>query len=234
MAHIEKKSSDVLEFFDIIFVPLMSDFESSKMTNGVYIPPIIHDSELPFVRERLKVASETGIKYALLGNISHLSLSKEAGLVPIGDFRLNVTNSYAKDEYRKLGVKDIVLSPELSVSMARDIRGGEVVMGKIPLMLTERCFVKENFSCSSCMNAAFSDRTGTKFPIIREWQHRNIILNSIPTYMGDKKQELTRAKIFHQHFIFTDEKPDEVIKLIDSYEKGAPLASVRRIGSRGF
>jgi hypothetical protein len=118
--------------------------------------------------------------------------------------------------------------------MARDIGGGEIVMGRLPLMLTERCFIKENFSCQGCGKSALSDRTGAKFPIIREWQHRNIILNSIRTYMGDKKRELAFAGILHQHFIFTNESADEAIKLIDAYKKGTVLPSVRRIGSRGM
>ena len=85
--------------------------------------------------------------------------------------------------------------------MARDIGGGEIVYGKIPLMITERCFIKENFGCEKCNKAALEDRTGAKFPLMREYGHRNILLNSRPTYMGDKKKELKAHGILHEHFI---------------------------------
>ena len=93
--------------------------------------------------------------------------------------------------------------------------------------------MKENFSCAKCSCVSLCDRTGARFPMIREWQHRNIILNSIPTYMGDKDGELKRANIAHKHFLFTNESLSEAVKLIDAYFKGEPLRDVRRIGSRG-
>lgn len=232
LENIEKKKPESLEFFDIIFAPLFSQ-DKCKTANGVYIPPIIHEDELQEVEQALKLSAENGIRYALIGNISHISLVKDAGLVPVGDFRLNVFNSYAKAELERLGVERTVLSPEISLAMARDIGGGEVVLGRLPLMLTERCFIKENFSCEKCGKSSFTDRTGAKFPIIREWEHRNIILNSQLTYMGDKKRELLDAGITHAHFIFTVESDEQILSLIDSYKKGKPLQSFRRIGSRG-
>ena len=230
---IESKHPEKLRSFDAIFVPLMSE-KYTDLTTGVYIPPVIHESELPLVSDKLALAASLGIKYALVGNISHVPLVKQAGLVPVGDFRMNVTNSYSRAELVRLGIKKQVLSPELTLAMARDVGGGEIVLGKLPLMLTERCFMKENFSCAKCSKAALFDRTGVNFPIIREWQHRNLILNSVHTYMGDKKEELNRANITHRHFIFTNEGAEEALMLLDSYFKSAPIKGARRIGSRGF
>ena len=230
---LEKKDCEKLGKFDVIFAPLMSE-KYTEMTNGVYIPPVIHESELDTVLVKLKDASAKGIKYALIGNLSHIAMVKEAGLLPVGDFRLNVTNSYSRSSLFDLGLERVILSPEISLAMARDIGGGEIVLGKIPLMLTERCFMKENFSCDKCSCVTFSDRTGARFPIIREWQHRNIILNPVPTYMGDKASELSRANIMHRHFLFTNESASEAAKLIEAYFKGSPLREARRIGSRGI
>lgn len=233
LREMENENAEKLKLFDVVFAPLM-DEKYAKTTSGVYVPPIIHESELPLVKERLNEALAHGIRYALVGNLSHVTLAKNAGLIPIGDFRLNVTNSYSMAAFLALGVEKIVLSPEISLAMARDIGGGEIVLGKIPLMLTERCFMKENFSCAKCSHVALCDRTGTAFPIIREWQHRNIILNSVITYMGDKKDELKRAGVAHRHFIFTNESEREAVKLIDAYIKGESIGGIRRIGSRGI
>jgi hypothetical protein len=63
--------------------------------------------------------------------------------------------------------------------------------------------------------------------------HRNLILNSLPTYMGDAKEELARYRINHTHFIFTVEDEKEIAAVLRAYEDGAPLGiQVRRIGKK--
>lgn len=228
--HLREKNPEAVSGFDVAFLPL-EDFRGES--GGVYIPPVILDTELSDVERMLCSAKAAGAEYALVGNIGHISLVKRSGLIPVGDFRLNITNSYAREEYRTLGVEDAVLSPEITLPMARDIGGGEIVYGRIPLMLTERCFIKENFGCERCGETSFEDRTGARFPIIREFGHRNIILNSLPTYMGDRKSELSASGISHFHFIFSTENPNDVRRVLSSFADGTPLwCEVRRIGNR--
>ncbi len=229
-AYLGAKSEISDNAFDIIFLPV-TDFAGE--TNGVYIPPVITDLEVDYVEELLLSAKTCGAKYALTSNIGHISLAKRTGLVPIGDFRLNITNSASRAVYHELGVGFCILSPEITLPMARDIGGGEIVYGKIPLMLTERCFIKENFGCDTRERAFLSDRTGVKFPLICEFGHRNLVLNSRPTYMGDKKSELDSAGISHRHFIFTNENARDIASVINAYENSRPLkCEVRRIGKR--
>ena len=217
-------------YFDVTFLPLE---EFSGESEGVYIPPVIFDTEVAAVEKMLASAKDAGATYALVGNIGHIALALRAGLTPIGDFRLNVTNSYTREQYNSLGVKHTVLSPEITLPMARDIGGGEIVYGRIPLMLTERCFIKENFGCERCGKASLEDRFGARFPLVREFGHRNLILNSLPTYMGDRKSELSAFGISHFHFIFSTESKKEAEGVISAFKAGAALgAEVRRIGNR--
>lgn len=228
------KNYAINESIDKVFLPLFS-FEEDDGINGVYIPPVIMENEIQFVREKLNKAKNAGILYALVGNISHISLAKEFGLIPFGDFRLNIMNSFTKEAYLDLGVEEAILSPELTLPQARDIGGYTIHMGRIPLMLTERCFIKENFGCQRCNKAYLEDRMGEKFPIIREFEHRNLILNSRLTYMGDKKNDLAAARLTRGHFIFSTESPEEIIRLLSSYQKGERLPyEVRRLGKREF
>ena len=229
------RSGTSLAGFDAIFLPI--DYFKEKKTFptdniGVYLPPVIFEGEIESARRLISRACDMGAKYALVGNIGHISLIKEYPLIPIGDFRLNITNSYTRGAYAELGIKDTVLSPELTLPMVRDIGGGEIVYGRIPLMLTERCFIKENFGCSRCNSASLIDRTGASFPLLYEWGHRNLILNSRPTYMGDKKRELYSFGVLHEHFIFSVESEKEAQKILDSYKSGKSLENVRRIGKR--
>ncbi len=224
------KKSKASEDFDISFLPL-DGYDGAS--NGVYIPPVIFDSELDEVKMLLQRAVSLGAKYALVGNISHIELAKIYTLIPIGDFRLNITNTLTRLEYERLGVGLCLLSPEITLPMARDIGGGEIVYGRIPMMLTERCFIKENFGCERCGVAELVDRYGAAFPIMREYGHRNLILNSRPTYMGDRAEELRSSGIAHTHFIFTKESAEEIKGIIKAYKSGSAISGdVRRIGKR--
>ncbi len=222
-------TSDEKAFFDIRFVPFVyyKDFPGE---NGVALPPVIMERELAFVRERLSLAASQGAKYGLISNLSHISLCREAGLIPIGDFRMNLYNPLAAESLAALGVSHSLCSLELTAPRAKGV-GGVLVYGRAPLMLTERCFVKENAGCSACGSFAFTDRRGMRFPVMREYEHRNLIFNSIPTYMGDKEGELSRGRLSHRHFIFSTESAREIRGILEAYRAGAPLdMQVRRIG----
>ena len=102
-------------------------------------------------------------------------------------------------------------------------------------MLLERCYMKENFGCKSCGKCSLKDRTGAEFPLMRESGHRNLLLNSAVTYMGDKQGELDSFRIGHRHFIFTTEGCDEAMRVISAFKSGAPCplaVPIRRIGKR--
>lgn len=224
--------ADALSRFDAVFVPLFS-YTKACGANGVYLPPVVFDHEWESVRAAILAAAESGARYALVGNLGAFELLADTGLIPVGDFRLNITNRESADFYRSLGISRFLLSPELSLPMMRDIGGGAIVSGRIPLMLTERCFVRENGGCARCGNFAFTDRVGKKFPVLREFSHRNLIVNAVPTYMGDKKAELAAAQIRHTHFLFTTEDERAIRRLLSDFERGnSPVGEVRRIRAK--
>ena len=229
------RSPSLLDYFDISFVPLFSLDKISYTPEGVYLPPVILDSEYSEVKDALMPLVSRGVKYALVGNLGHLPLVREAGLIPIGDMRLNVWNSFAKDKLSELGIDDVILSPELTEQVTSSIGGRAIVYGRIPLMLTERCFTRDCYGCDRCTSSYLTDRRGERFPIIREWKHRNLILNSRITYMADKLSQLRERCAFAEHYIFSVETKDEIAEIIESYktEKKMPLAFLyRRMGKR--
>ena len=231
------KNAGALEEIDVIFVPL-SEYKTlpekmRKIITGVYIPPIIMEREWNAVADMLNEAESFGAGYALLSNISHISLVSGTKLIPVADFRLNVTNKYSKAVYNRFGIQSIILSPELTLPQARDIVGSVITLGRIPLMITERCFIKESFGCDSCGKAALTDRKDMRFPILREYNHRNVIFNSALTYMGDKSDELKAARVYATHFVFSVENADECIRLLSAYKREESINTPhRRIGKR--
>jgi putative protease len=230
-----KRRPGITSEFDMVFLPLVKLSDIDTPANGVYLPPIVFDTEWERVAPMLADARSRGVKYALVGNIGHIAPVREAGLIPVGDFRLNVTNALAAREYRDLGVEEMILSAELTTPMARDVGGGVITCGRIPLMITERCFIRDVADCDRCAgnSVTLTDRTGARFPMRREWEHRTLIFNSTITYMGDKREELRRAGLSWEHFIFSSETADEIVDIITRYNKGAPPSgAVRRMGKR--
>ena len=223
-----------LGYFKYVFVPLGRYSDCVKRANGVYLPPVIMEDELEGVYALLEGARDAGAEYALVGNLAHLELAHKFGLHPIGDFRLNVSNISARAIWRDLGIDDVILSPELTSRQMRDVGGRAIVYGRIPLMITERCFMKENFGCESCGKCSLTDRKGIKFPMMRTDGHRNLIFNSAYTYMGDKQSEISRG-VSGYHFIFSTENARRIKDVVSAFKSGAefPLdGQFRRMGKR--
>ncbi len=218
-------------YFDRIYLPLGKE---DDRCDGVILPPVIFERDIPRVEAMLHTARERGVRYALVGNIGHLALVRRAGLFPVGDFRLNVTNSETVKELECLGLDEVILSPELTLPQARDIKGNAslIVYGRLPLMTLEKCVIREVADCRACEEGRVTvkDRKGIRFPVLREWEHRNVIYNSIPTSMSDRTDALDRAGMAARHFLFSTETATEVDSVIRAFQARQALACpVRRI-----
>lgn len=219
-------------YFDHIYLPL-ERYDGS--VDGVVMPPVIFDSEAERVNELLRAAKEKGAKHALVGNVGHLDTVLAHGLVPHGDFRLNVTNNASVAMTEDLGFTDILLSPELTLPQVRDMGGAKsiVVYGRLPLMVLEKCVGREISDCDTCRDGRVElvDRRGAKFPVLRTFDHRSLVCNSLPTCMSDMADKLTELGTCGQHFIFTVETADECRDVLEAFRRRQPLAvPVRRIG----
>ena len=221
------------KFFDTVFLPLE---HYNGECDGVILPPVIYDSESGKVKELLKKARTLGATHALVGNLGHLPLLEGLGFTVHGDLRLNIANSETAELLSPL-FEDMILAPELTLPRIRDIishtpSSTAVIYGRIPLMITEKCVGKELGGCSACESgrAVLIDRRGARFPVLKTFEHRSLIFNSLPTYMADRQDELRRSGIRGGVFIFTDESPKQVDSIISAYEKStAPSGAVRRM-----
>lgn len=228
-----EENGELFSSLDMTFVPLFSSERTLGASNGVYLPPVVTDCELDDLVKALEKAKKQGVMYALVGNIGQIELVSSLGFIPIGDFRLNITNGESLAAYNEMGVKLSILSPELTLPKARDIGGAVITYGRIPLMITERCFISENFGCERCESATLTDRRGERFPMMRERTHRNLIFNSVPTYLGDRVRELEHNRIAARHLLFTKESAEEICRVLSAHRSGLPLDTpVRRAGRR--
>ena len=213
-------------FFENIFIPLEDFARYGRSGFGVMIPEVVYDSEREKVAKMLRDAKEKGATAVLVGNLGHVSLAREAGFEIYGDFRFNIYNNSTVSALEELGVKDVLVSPELSLAQQRDIYGhsASLVYGRVPLMITEKCVGKEVGGCETCKSgkAVLRDRRGVEFPVRQRFEHRSVIFNSVPIYMGDRADQLRSHGLAAQYFVFTTESKSEIARLIEDYKKGRP------------
>ncbi len=226
----EQITDDAKEYFDIIYLPLQN---YSGECEGIILPPVILDGELNQVGKMLEKAKQDGAKYALVGNLGALELAKKFDFIIHGDFRFNVYNSESVAKLEALGIENIILSPELTLPQMRDTKGdtSAIIYGRIPLMLLEKCVASEVVSCETCTNgsASLTDRKGITFPVLREFEHRNVIYNSVPTYMADRESDLSRTGITNRHFIFSTESKNEIDYIISCHKNHTPAKENQKI-----
>ncbi len=199
-------------FFSHIYLPL--DKYRSGSADGVVMPPSIFPNEADKTERLLETAVKNGATHALVTHIGQVELCKKYGLVMHGDYRLNIFNTPAAQYAVSLGMRDVILSPELTLPRIRDIVAPKcaVVYGRLPIMLLSKPIEHD----SLC------DKTGAHFPVIADgmWQ---TLLNSVPVYMADKGKLLDDNGVRGRHLMFTLESGREVSEIIDSFKEGRPF-----------
>ncbi len=227
-------------YFDVVLLPLEKYAQGCARADGFWMPEVIFDSEWADVEALLTRAAEYSPEYVIVSNSGQLEAVKKhlPNAKLIADFRFNISNCDSALFFEELGFESYVASAELTVPQLRDLDGAKsaIVYGRIPLMLLEKCVIKELYgdkrACGVCGEgvAKMTDRRGFVFPIMRTGEHRNIIFNSMPTYMADRQGALAGAGITDRHFLFTTESAVEVDAVIEAYKKNrATNGTVRRI-----
>ena len=202
------------------------------------LPRVWRDRDEPQLRAWLTHAKKLGVTSALAGNIGHLSLLRDTGLIVRGDYGLNVFNSRALNYLRQKGLSSACLSFELRFPQLRDIQkvipAEAIVYGRLPLMITENCLVQNETGCRLSEAGAvvpeqapcrrpneLQDRTGAKFPLLPAYGHRTEIQNSAPVWLADKP-EWKRCGLAYARLRFTTESPEDCADIYSAYLDGSP------------
>lgn len=217
-------------YFGRIYVPLMQYVKLSSPANniGVAFPPVVFPHETAEVIAAAKKAADMGCRYALITNLWQIETAKRLGFELCGDLRLGICNAESAAEVGDMGLDRFIVSSEAGRMPAAGIPRGQVIYGALPVMTLEKCAIREICgkalppinACRYCDTHGFSylrDRLGIKFPIAREYKHRNVIFNSVPIYMGDKKDGMDCE---FYHYIFTTESREEIARVIEITKNG--------------
>ena len=208
---------------------------------GVVLPRIVWDRELPQLKQELAAARRAGVTQALLGHIGQLALAKEVDLTPRADYGLGLTNDLGSQELARLGFASATASFELRLAQVRDLSKvlptELIVYGRLPLMITENCIVKNRGQGCHCQDRPQSlrDRKGEVFPVEKAWGCRSEVFNSQVLWLADKTQWKT-AGLSYARLAFLEESAQQCAQVMRAYRTGegaAPAAFTRGLYYRG-
>lgn len=183
-----------LETVDRIYLPLRY-FAKAEYANiiknisasyptYIYMPTIVKANYRNLFTNNIDQALESyDIKGFVLSNISHIKmLEKYKNQYEfIGNYTLNVFNNITIEEYHKLGLQEITLSPELNktnleqIINTNSVKKELIVYGNTPVMTCGYCFLGSSNKCypdcsSAChdTNSHFylKDRLGLTFKLV--------------------------------------------------------------------
>ena len=236
----------------VLYVPLHILAEDPnfcrQLANRVHVaavlPRIIHDKEMPALRDALLAVSRQGVKEALVGNLGLLIPVREAGMAVRGDFGLNLYNSMAMHAARELELESAAVSFEMTLPQVRDLSKDvptELLgYGRLPLMVTENCLIRNKSGECACHLGATKlvDKTGAEFPVIRDGKScRSVLLNGKKLNWLDRKNDLTKLGLWAIRLYFTTENPKEVDYVLSSCVTPVPFdpgSSTRGLYLRGL
>lgn len=188
------------------------------------LPRVILDRERSKAALLLERVRAMGIRHVLAGNLGQIRLAKQKGLAVRGDFGLNVFNSRSMHYLREQGLESQLASFEMTLPQLRDLSKAVpvevLVYGRLPLMLTENCVIKNRTGDCSCESPAkLIDRMGEEFPILRDpGTCRSVIYNGKKLYLLDKLSSLRGMGLWACRLSFTTENPSEVDGILSQYQ----------------
>jgi putative protease len=162
------------------------------------------------LRKRLEQLKAMGIDRLYCHTPDCIAMGKELGFKLHGSFTLNAFNSYSVKILSILGLEDCVFSVEATLEQIADIVPnmplGAVVYGRLPLMLTRNCPIKNEVGCGKCTKKLI-DRTGRELPVVCTRDYAEV-LNADRLCMTDRLDEI--RNISFGVVYLSDETAEEV------------------------
>ena len=194
------------------------------------LPRIVHDPELPALKAAMLNIRALGVREVLVGNLGLLLPARECGMKIRGDFGLNIYNSAAMDSAQELELRSATLSFEMTMPQIRDVSkpipAELLVYGRLPLMLTENCLIRNRTGQCACRQGGLklTDKTGAEFPIIKDGNTcRSVLLNGKKLNWLDRQYDLVKLGLWAARLYFTTENPQEVDQTLAAWSDPIPF-----------
>ena len=215
-----------------------------KVNVCAVLPRIVHDGELPALKQAMVTLRQLGVKEVLVGNLGLLVPAQECRMELRGDFGLNLYNSGSTSIARQLELRSATLSFEMTLPQIRDVSKAVpcelLAYGRLPLMVTENCLIRGKTGQCSCQQGITKlvDKTGAEFPVIRDGSScRSVLLNGKKLNWLDRQEDLGRLGLWANRLYFTTENPKEVDMVLAALRNPPPFdpgKSTRGLYLRGL
>ncbi|MCM1334566.1 MAG: U32 family peptidase [Bacteroides sp.] len=208
---------------ELIYAPseLVGRSLTAEADRIAVVPPIYLADCEERVFERLSALREIGFSSALAHTVGHIELLKRAGFSILGGARLNCLNSETLSFLEGWGLRDTIVSAELSLkrleTLKKPIPIGFLAYGHLPLMVTRRCPIRDGAPCTDRRNCGrfVTDRKGRR---IRAICSKNSVelLNPDVLDLGDRLDRFKNADF--AVLKFTEET--EIEPIVSAYLAG--------------
>lgn len=190
-----KQAAAASQLSEFVIVPeelindeLLGSVDSSKIIASP--PRFITDEKR--LADRLSQLKDMGVKRLYCHTPDHIAIGRKLEYILHGSFTLNVYNSYSAEYLKSIGLEDCVFSIESTLPQIAGVCSpmpiGIAVYGRLPLMLTRNCPIKNEVGCGKCTKK-LTDRTGRELPVACSKEYVEI-LNSDRLSMLDRTDEL--------------------------------------------
>lgn len=196
------------------------DRDTAKKEKIIVVPDIFLGDCEEKTLERLQELNKRGFSRAIAHTVGHIPLIQKAEMTLHGGVRLNIANSLSAEFFAEQGAEDIIVSCELTAAKIKALKCpvpfGVIAYGRLPLMITRRCPVKDGKPCSSGKNCGkyITDRQGKKLKTL--CSNTVELLNPDILTIADKIGDFPAADFFVLKF--TDEK--DIISVTEDFIKG--------------
>ncbi|MDE6670978.1 MAG: U32 family peptidase [Ruminococcus sp.] len=188
-------------------------------------PPRFIADEDKIISVLKNIREKYSFKHLMCHTPDCIAIGKKLGFRLHGNFTLNIFNSFSAEYMKTLGLEDFIISPESKLQQINNIRTdlpvGVLAYGKIPLMLTRNCPIKNESGCKKC-SGFIKDRTGREFSVRCSPDYVEI-LNSDCLYMLDRLESFRNISFA---VIMLDTETPEQTENIISGEK--PSGNITR------
>ncbi|MEA4964222.1 MAG: DUF3656 domain-containing protein [Oscillospiraceae bacterium] len=233
----------------VLYVPLSEILEQplpelpAEIELCAVLPRVVFCGEQAALRAQLEAARARGVSSVLAGNLGQLAPVQALGFRVRGDFGLNAFNTKSMTILGELGFVSALCSFEMTLPQIRDLGKAIptelLVYGRLPLMLTQTCLVRNRAGVCACTGAPIKlvDRKGEEFPIVRDpGTCRSVLLNGKKLYLLDKQPTLRELGLWAIRLQFTTENAAEVSRVVADCQSGSPFdpaGSTRGLYLRG-
>ena len=250
LTSIRQLTDEVADRFGQIYIP-MSDFsdvsaESLPINVGVSLPDVMYCSQTGAVESACERCAREG-RAVMVNTLGELSMAVRAGARAVCSHRFVVYNGYTAAVLKELGTDMVTLSPEVSVSTAKEVskyvRTAVITGGRMPLMLCRRCPMSDGGkNCKLSRAGGFdgktkpsvclgylTDRTGARLPAVGDRYCMTTVYNSVPTWTDMTERDMTHLGINESVYIFSDESAAECVRTVERLGRGIAPDEYRKL-----